>query len=39
MKKIKGMFSEFISSCFLVIGMLLAVLDWKHGIGANHRPM
>jgi hypothetical protein len=39
MKKIKRGFSGLIGSCFLGLGMLLAVLDWKHGVGAKHRPM
>jgi len=39
MNKIKRMGSGFVGGCFLGLGMLLAVLDWKHGMGAKHRPM
>ncbi len=39
MKKIKQAFGGFVGGCFVCLGMLLSVLDWKHGIRANHRPM
>jgi len=37
--RIKSMGSQLVGGCFLGLGMLLAVLDWKHGLGAKHRPM
>jgi len=39
MKRIKDCINVFVSLCFLLLGMIMSIFDWKHGIGANHRPI
>jgi len=39
MKRMKNCISGFVSGCFLLLGITLSIFDYKHGVGANHRPI